>query len=128
MGISPDDTFTYWFPGELSKPESERRGLVYRHGNAAFWRTFAADKNKAEKAPTSDNYLDGLLELAKRGLVGWVGFDRTFDGAIEELPIVEGEIVGLTDDLRSASVLSALEKKRSLRQSPSTADCSVKSA
>ena len=126
MGIDPNDTFTYWLPADRSKPESERRGFVYRHGTSADWRRFTEDKRKAEKL-TNEAYFDAVLDLCKRGLQGWTGFDRPFDGAIDEL-LTEGQMIEMVDELRFASTMAELEKKRSSRQSTLPADGSVKAA
>lgn len=124
MGISPDDTFTYWIPGELSKPESERRGLVYRHGTAGDWRRFVAERDRLQKLPVNE-YIDGLIALAKRGLAGWVGIAAPFDGNIDDV-LTQGDIIELVDELRYASGLAEVEKKRLSSPSPSGAASSAK--
>lgn len=122
MGISPDDTFTYWLPADASKPEGERRGLVYLHNTAGHWRRFTADKEKAEKLP-HDQYFPALLELLTRGLVNRVNVPVDIDDSM-----TLGELIEAVDDLRFTSALTELEKKRSSRQPPSVAASSVKPA
>jgi len=122
-GISPEDTFTYWIVADRDKPEGERRGLVYRHGTAGDWRRFTADKRKAEELRGED-YFDAVLDLCKRGLQSWIGFDRAYDGCVEEL-LMEGELIEIVDELRFSSTLSELEKKRLSRQSKLLAEPSV---
>jgi hypothetical protein len=115
MGIDPNDTFTYWLPADRSKPESERRGLVYLHGTSAHWRRFSADLKAAVKHH-NDEYFEAITELCRRGLQAWIGFDRPFDGALEEI-LTDGGIIELSEELRATSALSELEKKRLWRQS-----------
>lgn len=126
MGIDPNDTFTYWLPADRSKPESERRGLVYRHGTSAQWRRFSADL-KAAADHRNEEYFTAIAELCKRGLQSWVGFDRPFDGNIEEL-MTDGGLIELAEELRATSALSELEKKRLSRQSTSAAASSAQDA
>lgn len=122
-GISPDDTFTYWLPDDRSKPESERRGLVYRHGTAGQWRKFSADYRTAVAKPTCD-FIEAIGTLAEQGLVRR---ENIPEGKLEDL-LTYNQLFTIARDLPTASLTSEQDKKKSPSQSPTDAGKSAPNA
>lgn len=121
MGIDPDDTFTYWLPDDASKPEAERRGLVYLHNTVRHWRQFSRDRETAISTGTLDSIDEALIELAGRGLVRMINLD-----SLESLR--SKDLIDLTGSLRHHAWLCDLEKKDSPSPAPSAGENSAKSA
>lgn len=111
MSFSPNDTFDYELAGG--------RILVCRYGSLGEWNRYEADHQKIvndKEAETANR----LSELIARFAVGGVDVVRN--------TLTHGEVFEVAANLPLRSVMTELEKKRSLSPSPTDAATSAPDA